>query len=737
MTQGAPALVSPLRIERRDWLAGALLVALWALFFWRMLTPNPADQLSLAEGDFSGQFYAFGAYQARRLLAGEIPLWNPYANGGHPFLADTQAAVFYPPRLLTISVSGLFGGWSYAALQLEAAVHYLLASLLMYAFVRRATGRTFAGLAAALTFAYGGYLTGYPMLQLAVLETATWLPLVLLAIFQATHGARIRRAWAALAGVGLGLCLLAGHPQTALFTLYVSLAYLGHRLWIKTRQAETETHPYRRFVADFARAAGALGAVGFGLAAIQVLPGWEYLGRTTRLGFTFDAKAGGFPFYDLAQFLVSDLVSHWSPLYVGLAGLALAVLALWRRHPGAGFWGVAALTGLIYSFGGYTVVYHLAYNLLPGASLFRGQERAAVVVAVSLSILTGLGASALADWTPTDRAFARRFVRTLIGGGALIFALAAALFVLWLGPEGQGYQPSLAATARAALLAALTMGAFAWRFNTETVSRWQIACIALVVFDLFSVNIGRNFEAVPAGERPRLSSLVDVALADTDRPFRVDGREGLGENYGALVGLQDIYGTSPLRLADHDALLNLPEPERWRLLGVRYVFSAREALPVESEIVAQDGDHYLHRLADDHPMAWLSAGSNDTGEPLANSSATIIVYEPERIVVEIDAPAEGHLIVSEHDYPGWNASLDGEPAPIERTAHGLRAVPASAGRHIVEMRYAPLSFALGAAISAATLGVVAGVAAWSWLQARRPRPGVVSAAASDQRGTRV
>ena len=28
---------------------------------------------------------------------GEIPLWNPYNNGGLPFIADTQAAVFYPP----------------------------------------------------------------------------------------------------------------------------------------------------------------------------------------------------------------------------------------------------------------------------------------------------------------------------------------------------------------------------------------------------------------------------------------------------------------------------------------------------------------------------------------------------------------------------------------------------------------------------------------------------------------
>ncbi len=723
MSEKASAQASQPRATRADVLACALLAALWLLFFWRALTPNPADQLSLQEGDFSGQFYAFGAYQARRLLAEQVPLWNPYANGGHPFLADTQAAAFYPPRLLTVYLSHLFGGWTYAALQLEAAAHYLLASLLMYAFARCVTGRPFAGLVAALAFAYGGYLTGYPVLQLAVLEAATWLPLILLAIFQATQGARFGWACMALAGVGLGLCLTAGHPQTALFTLYLSLAYLVYRQW---------THRVRW--AQFIRAAAVMGVVGFGLAAVQVLPGWEYLQRTTRLGLTFDVKAGGFPFQDLAQFLVPDLVSQWSPLYLGLAGLALAVFALWRRHPGAGFWGVAALTGLAYSFGGHTVIYHLAYNLLPGASLFRGQERAAFVVAFSLSMLAGLGAAALMDWTAEDRAFARRFLRVLVGAGALIFALAAALFVLWLGPEGATYLPSLQAAAFSTLVAALTVPVFAWRFNSARSPAGilqtgglsplsesgikQIAVVALIVFDLFSVNIGRNFEPVPVSERPRLSALVDAALADQDRPFRVDGREGLGENYGALVDLQDIYGTSPLRLEQHDALLSLPEPERWRLLGVRYVFSARETLPVSSEVVAQDGDRYLHRLRDPNPMAWLSADLNDLSAPVEGGGAAIVIYEPEHIVLEVDAPADAYLILSEHDYPGWEASVDGGAATLERAAHGLRAVRVNAGRHRVEMDYAPLSFKLGAIISAATLLVVIAAARWSWRGAR-------------------
>ena len=44
-----------------DFRAVAALILLWLLFFWRLFTPIASDQASLAKGDFSGQFVAFGA----------------------------------------------------------------------------------------------------------------------------------------------------------------------------------------------------------------------------------------------------------------------------------------------------------------------------------------------------------------------------------------------------------------------------------------------------------------------------------------------------------------------------------------------------------------------------------------------------------------------------------------------------------------------------------------------------
>ena len=70
----------------------------WAFFF----APLLLGRAHIANGDFSGQFHAFGLFQAREMAAGRLPLWSPGSFGGFPFAADPQSAVFYPLRWLTI-----------------------------------------------------------------------------------------------------------------------------------------------------------------------------------------------------------------------------------------------------------------------------------------------------------------------------------------------------------------------------------------------------------------------------------------------------------------------------------------------------------------------------------------------------------------------------------------------------------------------------------------------------------
>src|SRR5262245_58476215 len=93
-------LSPPPPFSRVDTALLVLLGALLLVFFWRILTPNPADRAQFPPGDFTDQFYAFRVYEARAFAQGRIPFWSENFNSGHPFLADIQSGVLYPIALV-------------------------------------------------------------------------------------------------------------------------------------------------------------------------------------------------------------------------------------------------------------------------------------------------------------------------------------------------------------------------------------------------------------------------------------------------------------------------------------------------------------------------------------------------------------------------------------------------------------------------------------------------------------
>lgn len=751
------------RAARADLIAVLVLVALWALYFWRIFTPSANDALSLTEGDFSGQFVAFFGYQVERLSDGEIPLWNPYNYAGHPFLADTQSAVFYPPRLLTVALVGAnpSPGALYTALQTEMALHVLLGSLLMYTFVRRITAHhgttvsALGGIVAALTLSYGGYTSGYPQLQLAVLEAGVWLPLALLGIFQATR--RDRPGWLCivLAGVALALSLLAGHPQTSLFALYLALAYLAYRLW------QPAARDWRTWARRFALAAALMGLVAGGLAAVQLLPGLEYLQHTSRQAMSFDAKGNGFPFVDVAQVLFPGFLTHWSPLYFGIAGLALAGVAVWRGAPGSRFFGAAALVGLAWSFGAGTVVWDLAYLLAPGASWFRGQERAAFVIAHSASILAGLGTVALLAWSAAPREESA-LQRALLALAGVCAAFAAVWFVLWQTPDGAHYDAALRSAAFATLLAVLTAALLPRIAHRPHSHLLGAGLVAVIAFDLFSVTMGTpNYDPIPASDRlPEPAIARDLREELLAPGARIDGQRGIRDNLGTLYAVPDMRGISPLTLQSvHTILEALPPARAWDLLAVQVVLTAWEELPVPSAIVAAGedpaGPYNVHQLADPRPFAWLTYGATvvasddeaygllrepayDTRQhaildrdpevalpgsaPEDAGRAEIRRFEPETIAIEVETPTASVLTLSLPHVPGWEATIDGREVTILRAYGGLSAIALpEAGAYTVTLRYRPWTFTAGAILSAASLIAVIAVTVLITARSRRAR----------------
>jgi len=88
-----------------------------------------------------------------------------------------------------------------------------------------------------------------------------------------------------------------------------------------------------------------------------------------------------------------------------------------------------------------------------------------------------------------------------------------------------------------------------------------------------------------------------------------------------------------------------------------------------------------------------------TGE----SSARITEYRAGRVVVEVDALADGVLVLTDTFYPGWKARVNGAPAAVMRADGLVRAVVVRKGASTVEFVYSPSWFRPVAALFAGSL----------------------------------
>ncbi|MCX7854433.1 MAG: YfhO family protein [Anaerolineae bacterium] len=115
----------------------------------------------------------------------------------------------------------------------------------------------------------------------------------------------------------------------------------------------------------------------------------------------------------------------------------------------------------------------------------------------------------------------------------------------------------------------------------------------------------------------------------------------------------------------------------------------------------------------------LEGGADLDARPGGPESVRITAYEPERVEIEVELTAPGYLVLTDADYPGWRAWVDGEEVPIVTADLLFRAIYLDPGRHRVEFRFQPRSLWLGGALS---LGALVGITAGVILRCAAPRP---------------
>jgi len=467
------------------WLAGTALIL---LFFWKLAFTN----LILARGDIFLYFYPYWDYRAQALLAGHLPLWNPYLFMGAPFLANSQAGVFYPLNWPLVFFPAPI------AIKISIIAHLSLAFTGAQMFARRALGHSaLAAFLAATLFALGGYLTTQ-VEHINQLQGLAWFPWMLLVTGGGTRTSSWPQSVFRIAPLAMliALQLLAGHTQT----VFISLVGLAIYVLI------IAGHLSPRFASNLLPSS----LLALALSAVQLLPTLELSQESLRSGglpwrealsFSLDPQLLGralLPGY--SRSLYTEFVA-----YVGVVGLALAVFGVKReRHRIAML--VLAGVGLIFALGVFNPLYALlAY--FPPFNLFRVPARWLCLFAFGLAMLAGYG---------LDRVRAGN--RLSKWGLAIGGSLPAALILLTLmatnfTPPGET-GPLGAPVLRDWLGWLLPLGALITLLLAPVPDRWRApGLVAVAIAGLFAASFALPFNRLTAPDaytsiRPAMTQLL-------------------------------------------------------------------------------------------------------------------------------------------------------------------------------------------------------------------------------------
>lgn len=713
----------------KELIIALILLLLVLLYFWRLITPNAADQAVFIDSDFNLQYYPWLKFAFEQWRRGDIPLWNPHLNGGQPGLGDIQVAALYPINLL-MWLGLVITGHDFTpdVMELSTLLHIWMASYFAYRLGRRITHSRWGGLATGVIYGFSGYISGFAAYQITVLQVSTWLPLLLLLLDKAWKKDLLHNY--VLFSVVFAITALAGHPQWLIYTTYATLIFA--LLWTWNKRGPWRTH--------FLRWGKLLLALGLGgaLAAAQLLPSLElfrHSHRAAELDYAF-ASAGLPPAQLPGLFITPGISSRL--VFIGSVTLLLAALGIQRAWERGKLWLALTVVGLFMAFGGATIVHTFGYVALPGLSVVRDQYRIFYVPALGLAVLAGLGLSQLEAATRDCSPGGRRLLRITLG----LLALAGIGLMLIHLDVSTAQPDKIHKLSEALGLLSVASGALAGILALRLKGKLSLLTaqgllISLLILELFSPNWQHVVRNKPEdGLYPVTTQVAALQEAARLEQFRIHSESLLpgGPNSASVYGLEDIVGYTPLDLKQWVAFseqTSLTETERWGLLNVRYVLTARDFAadgrftPMKETDTATlyrfGGKEFFPRfhmvyntVTVPDAMVWEALSKYDLHQTAILTYPDDMVFTPEKecryttklpaykataATIDVETSCEGLLVFSEVFYPGWRAWIDGERTPVYRTNGLFRGVVVPAGTHRVELRFVPLTFWIGAGLS--------------------------------------
>ncbi len=151
----------------------------------------------------------------------------------------------------------------------------------------------------------------------------------------------------------------------------------------------------------------------------------------------------------------------------------------------------------------------------------------------------------------------------------------------------------------------------------------------------------------------------------------------------------------------------------WFVNNVRYVNDANEEIGALNDVLPTET-----AVVDAKFKEQLKGATEGYKDSL--SVIRLTAYEPNRLTYQTSSAKDGVAVFSEIYYPGWQATIDGEPADIARADYILRVMNVPAGEHTIEMWFDPQSIRVTESIAYAALALLLiGVMVLVWMERRK------------------
>lgn len=141
----------------------------------------------------------------------------------------------------------------------------------------------------------------------------------------------------------------------------------------------------------------------------------------------------------------------------------------------------------------------------------------------------------------------------------------------------------------------------------------------------------------------------------------------------------------------------------------QHVYRNDDVLPkaffVDSVATADDPQQAVNQMKASTGFNPATTAIVETDKPLQASTDTarsveVTSYSAKTIELQTSSAQDQFLVLSEVYYPGgWEATLDGEPVPIEKTNFILRGLQVPAGDHTITMTFEPVAAIWGGRIA--------------------------------------